>query len=132
MRFGGSSMLAGFLKNRLLMTERPGRLCIVAGAGPGVVVMHEIPGLHPGVAAFATRVTDAGFSVAMPVMFGTVGKPVSTGYILEQVLHVCISREFRAAGGAVNRARSPTGFARFAAACTPSLAGKASARSACA
>ena len=65
------------------------------GSGPGVVVMHEIPGIHPGVAAFAARVADAGFSVAMPLMFGTPGKPVSTGYILEQMLHVCISREFR-------------------------------------
>jgi dienelactone hydrolase len=57
--------------------------------------MHEIPGIHPGVVSFARRVADAGFSVAMPLMFGTPGKPVSTGYILEQVLHVCISREFR-------------------------------------
>jgi dienelactone hydrolase len=65
------------------------------GAGPGVVVMHEIPGLHPGVISFAERLVDAGFSVAMPVMFGTVGKPVSTGYMLEQVLHACVSREFR-------------------------------------
>ena len=52
------------------------------GAGPGVVVMHEIPGIHPGVMSFAGRVADAGFSVAMPLMFGTPGKPVSTGYIL--------------------------------------------------
>jgi dienelactone hydrolase len=65
------------------------------GAGPGVVVMHEIPGIHPGVMSFAGRVADAGFSVAMPLMFGTPGKPVSTGYILEQLAHVCISREFR-------------------------------------
>jgi dienelactone hydrolase len=65
------------------------------GVGPGVVVMHEIPGIHPGVAAFAARVADAGFSVAMPVMFGTAGKPVSGGYIAQQLLHVCISREFR-------------------------------------
>lgn len=65
------------------------------GAGPGVVVMHEIPGIHPGMISFASRVADAGFSVAMPVMFGTPGKPVSTGYMLEQVLHACVSREFR-------------------------------------
>jgi dienelactone hydrolase len=66
-----------------------------AGAGPGVVVMHEIPGIHPGVAAFARRVVDTGFSVAMPLMFGTPGKAASTGYILEQVIRACISREFR-------------------------------------
>jgi len=65
------------------------------GSGPGVVVMHEIPGIHPGVAALATRIADAGFSVAMPVMFGTPGKPVSAGYIAAQLLRLCISREFR-------------------------------------
>jgi dienelactone hydrolase len=59
------------------------------------VIIHEIPGLHPGVIAFAERLVDAGFSVALPVMFGTPGKPVSTGYMIEQVLRVCVSREFR-------------------------------------
>jgi dienelactone hydrolase len=57
--------------------------------------MHEIPGIHPGVIAFANRVVDAGFSVAMPLMFGTPGKPVSGAYIAGQLLRVCISREFR-------------------------------------
>jgi len=65
------------------------------GSGPGVIVIHEVPGLHPGVIAFANRVVDAGFSVAMPVLFGTPGKPVSGGYIAGQILRVCISREFR-------------------------------------
>jgi dienelactone hydrolase len=65
------------------------------GSGPGVVIMHEIPGIHPGVVALANRVADAGFSVAMPLMFGTPGKPVSKGYMAEQMLRVCISREFR-------------------------------------
>jgi dienelactone hydrolase len=65
------------------------------GAGPGVVIMHEIPGLHPGVISFAERLVAAGFSVAMPVMFGVAGRPVSTGYILKELVHVCVSREFR-------------------------------------
>jgi dienelactone hydrolase len=65
------------------------------GVGPGIVVIHEIPGIHPGMISFAVRVADAGFSVAMPLLFGTPGKPVSTGYILGQLLHVCVSREFR-------------------------------------
>ena len=45
--------------------------------------------------SFAERVADAGFSVAMPLMFGTPGKPVSTPYILGELIKVCISREFR-------------------------------------
>jgi dienelactone hydrolase len=65
------------------------------GTGPGVVVIHEIPGIHPGVAALATRIAGAGFTVAMPLLFGTPGKRVSRGYFAGQLLRVCISREFR-------------------------------------
>jgi dienelactone hydrolase len=64
------------------------------GTGPGVVVMHEIPGITPEVARFGRRVEDAGFSVFMPHMFGTVGKPLSIPYALGQMARACISREF--------------------------------------
>ena len=56
------------------------------GSGPGVVVMHEIPGITPQVAAFARRVADAGFSVALPHLFGTPGKPLSAPYALGQMV----------------------------------------------
>lgn len=64
------------------------------GRGPGVVVMHEVPGITPEVARFATRVADSGFTVFAPVMFGTPGRPLSAGYGLSSMLHCCISREF--------------------------------------
>lgn len=64
------------------------------GAGPGVVIMHEIPGITPPVAAFARRVADAGFTAVMPVLFGTPGKPFSTPYAVGQLLRACVSREF--------------------------------------
>jgi dienelactone hydrolase len=64
------------------------------GSGPGVVVMHEIPGITPQVAEFARRVADAGFTVYLPHMFGVPGKPISTGYILGEMARACISREF--------------------------------------
>src|SRR5580698_4909007 len=65
------------------------------GKGPGVVVMHEIPGIYPAVVSFATRVADAGFTVAMPHLFGVVGRPLSGGYLAGSMLGACISREFR-------------------------------------
>jgi hypothetical protein len=65
------------------------------GAGPGIVVMHEIPGIHPGVISFAERLAAAGFSVAMPVMFGVPGRPVSSGYILKELVHGGIWRGLR-------------------------------------
>lgn len=66
------------------------------GRGPGVLVMHEIPGITPEVAGFARRLANEGFTVFMPVMFGTPGKPVSTGYILGQIASCCVSSEFNA------------------------------------
>ena len=65
-----------------------------AGEGPGVVIMHEIPGITPQVAEFAERVVAAGFHVALPEMFGTRGKEIAGGYVLGQVVRACISREF--------------------------------------
>ena len=65
------------------------------GQGPGVVVMHEAPGITPQVAAFATRVADEGFTVWMPSMFGVPGKPLSNGYIVTSLARACVSREFK-------------------------------------
>ena len=47
----------------------------VAGTGPAVIVMHEMPGISPHVARFARWVRDAGFTVYMPSLFGRDGAP---------------------------------------------------------
>jgi dienelactone hydrolase len=72
-----------------------------AGRGPGVVVIHEVPGIYPAVADFAERLVEAGFRVALPELFGTTGKPLSAPYALSQLARACISREFHvlASGG---------------------------------
>ena len=36
------------------------------GTGPGVVIIHEIPGITPQVAEFAKIVADDGFTVILP------------------------------------------------------------------
>ena len=64
------------------------------GTGPGVVIMHEIPGITPEVQRFAERVADAGFTVFMPHLFGTPGKSFSNAYAVSQMARACISREF--------------------------------------
>ncbi len=64
------------------------------GAGPGVIVMHEIPGITPPVARFANVVADAGFTVLMPWMFGEVGRPKTTSYAVSEIARACVSREF--------------------------------------
>lgn len=65
------------------------------GEGPGVVFMHEIPGITPEVIACAQRIADAGFAVYMPHLFGTPERPVSIPYALgEMARAICIRREF--------------------------------------
>lgn len=64
------------------------------GAGPVVIVVHEIPGITPAVERFANEVVEAGFTVVMPNLVGTPGKPVSNAYIAQSMLNVCIAREF--------------------------------------
>lgn len=64
------------------------------GAGPGVVVVHEIPGITPKVTRFADDVVAAGFTVLMPSLVGTPGREVSNGYLAASMTKVCISREF--------------------------------------
>ena len=49
------------------------KVVYVAGAGPAVIVMTEMPGISPHVARFARWVRDAGFTVYMPSLFGRDG-----------------------------------------------------------
>ncbi len=64
------------------------------GTGPGVIVIHEIPGITPTVAAFADEVVDAGYTVVMPSLFGTPGAPFSGVAVARSMAQVCVSREF--------------------------------------
>jgi dienelactone hydrolase len=64
------------------------------GSGPGVVVIHEVPGLHPRVIEFARRLIDARFTVYLPSLFGRPGAEPTTGAIVRSILRICVSREF--------------------------------------
>jgi dienelactone hydrolase len=65
------------------------------GTGPAVIVIHEMPGLHPLVIRFADRVAAAGMTVFCPVLFGEAGREVTLGYALGTMLKgICIQREF--------------------------------------
>ena len=64
------------------------------GSGPGVIIVHEIPGITPTVEKFANEVVAAGFTVVMPLLVGTTDVVPSGKYIASSMLRVCISREF--------------------------------------
>ncbi|MGD7705128.1 dienelactone hydrolase family protein [Microlunatus sp. Y2014] len=64
------------------------------GEGPGVIVIHEIPGMIPEVIAFGEEVVAAGHTVVMPSLFGRPGRPAGLGEVLRSAVQVCIRREF--------------------------------------
>lgn len=63
------------------------------GSGPGVIVIHEIPGLTPDVIAFAEDVVAAGFTVVMPHLFGTPERNDSPLAIASTMRQICVRRE---------------------------------------
>ena len=64
------------------------------GTGPGVVVIHELPGMTPDVVAFGDEVVAAGFTVVMPVLFGKPGQGMSPLPLARSLAQVCTNAEF--------------------------------------
>jgi dienelactone hydrolase len=64
------------------------------GTGPAVIIIHEIPGITPHVAAFARRVADCGMTAVLPNLLGTAGRPMTVPYALSSLARACVSREF--------------------------------------
>jgi dienelactone hydrolase len=68
------------------------------GTGSAVLVLHEIPGLHPGVIAFANRLAMR-YSVYLPSLFGRDGAPLRSGaagwlQIGSALAAACVSCQF--------------------------------------
>lgn len=80
------------------------------GSGPGVVLIPEIPGIHPGVLALGNHLVDNGFTVAMPSLFGEPGTPRTPGSIAAVTARACVAREF--AAFATNKQRPVASFLR--------------------
>jgi dienelactone hydrolase len=64
------------------------------GTGPGVIVIHEIPGISRPVIKFAEEIVDAGFTVVMPHLFGKPDVRVNLATVASAVRKVCVSNEF--------------------------------------
>ena len=82
----------------------------VAGSGPAVIVMTEMPGISPHVARFARWVRDAGFSVYLPSLFGRDGAVPTVEEGTDVFRRACMSAEFRAFGA--NKASPVTQWLR--------------------
>jgi dienelactone hydrolase len=64
------------------------------GAGPGVVVVSEIPGITEDVIAFSEEVVGQGFTVVMPHLFGKVPSSESPVAMMGSLRQACVNREF--------------------------------------
>lgn len=72
------------------------RVVHVAGTGPAVLVLPEMPGISPQVARFARWTRDAGFTVHMPSLFGRDGAVPTVDEGVAVFRRACVSAEFRA------------------------------------
>jgi dienelactone hydrolase len=81
---------------RTITLDGVAKLVYVAGQGPAVLVMTEMPGISPQVARFSRWVRDAGFSVYMPALFGRDGAVPQVEEGIAVFKRTCISAEFRA------------------------------------
>lgn len=68
----------------------------VAGSGPAVIVLTEMPGISPQVARFGRWVRDAGFTVYLPSLFGRDGAVPMADEGKAVFQRACVSAEFRA------------------------------------
>ncbi len=62
------------------------------GHGPGVLLLHEIDGMSPTFCRVAMRITDCGFTVFAPLIFGRPDQQISTLRGLATI--ICVRHEF--------------------------------------
>ncbi|MER5207595.1 dienelactone hydrolase family protein [Streptomyces sp. NPDC002825] len=86
-------------EHREVEVEGVGKRVYVAGSGPAVVLMPEMPGISPDVARFARWIQQAGFSVYVPSLFGVDGAYPLADAAETVVRRACVSAEFRAFAG---------------------------------
>lgn len=81
---------------RIIALDGISKVVQVAGSGPAVIVMAEMPGISPQVARFARWVREAGFTVYMPSLFGRDGAVADAEAGMAVFRRACVSAEFRA------------------------------------
>lgn len=65
----------------------------VAGEGPGVLLMHELPGITAQFWRLAHWIRDAGFSVYVPDLYAKSGAPLTSDNLARNAIRACVSRE---------------------------------------
>jgi dienelactone hydrolase len=70
--------------------------CRTIGAGPGVILLHEFPGVMPTARSFGEHLAAQGFTVVLPLLFGPQSMPPSTRQRTRALVRLCVMREFKA------------------------------------
>lgn len=66
--------LEGFESFEFDVSGEQKRCVFFRGAGPGVLLMHELPGMSPQCVELARRISAAGYTVFLPLFFGRPGE----------------------------------------------------------
>jgi dienelactone hydrolase len=87
-----TSMPAGYSS---FAFERDGasKTVFTRGTGPGVLIMHELPGLVTQCVRLADYIAARGFTVFLPLLFGDPNIPFSRARAVMNAAKLCISRE---------------------------------------
>ncbi|WP_431237196.1 dienelactone hydrolase family protein [Mycolicibacterium aichiense] len=80
------------------------------GSGPGVVLIPEMPGVHPGVLGLGNYLVDNGFTVAIPSLYGTPGAAAQRPGMVVDLARGCVAKEF--AAFATNKERPVSHYLR--------------------
>jgi dienelactone hydrolase len=86
--------ISEFLESQKTFLGRSRAVYRIGDCGPGVVLMHEIPGMTPDVLRLGKLLALRGFRVALPSLFGTDGRSPSGLLDAELLLKMCVSAEF--------------------------------------
>ena len=89
-----SAALNGFSKTSFTSSSHRTHDVYRIGSGPAVLVIHEVPGITPLVAAFGRKVAEHGMSAVLPDLFGTPGREPVGSYVVSSMVRACVSREF--------------------------------------
>jgi dienelactone hydrolase len=84
----------GFVAETFTSSSRTAHRLYRRGSGPAVLVIHEVPGVTPRVAAFAAAVADRGMTAVLPSLLGTPGASPTVANSLASMARACVSREF--------------------------------------
>ena len=87
--------LADF-EHREVAVDGVRKVVYVAGAGPAVIVLAEMPGISPHLGRFARWVREVGLTVYMPSLFGRDGAVPQVEEGIAVFRRACVSAEFRA------------------------------------